>query len=225
VRANWNHGTVDTFAFIIHPIDPKRDVSRKFPCLGVFERAADRFLLHFFPPVYISEIEGITSQATGKEIKGWFIACPYTPRRMMELPERRSIGRSSRPVVWLKTGCRHPGFGRIHFRCWRCRDYNCKCSGCAGHHRRFLYRLDGGGRHPGSGPGDGDPAEHGDCRGGGATGAIGQVCAELLADDVERLYLIGRRQEALEELRDRLGSAQEPNWSSAQRWMSWQRRS
>jgi len=38
----------------------------------------------------------------------------------------------------------------------------------------------------------------------GATGAIGQVCAELLAEDVERLYLIGRRQDALEELRDRL---------------------
>lgn len=38
----------------------------------------------------------------------------------------------------------------------------------------------------------------------GATGTIGQVCAELLADDVERLYLIGRRQEALEDLRARL---------------------
>jgi predicted amino acid dehydrogenase len=38
----------------------------------------------------------------------------------------------------------------------------------------------------------------------GATGAIGQVCAELLAEDVERLYLIGRRREALEELRIRL---------------------
>ena len=38
----------------------------------------------------------------------------------------------------------------------------------------------------------------------GATGAIGQVCAELLAEDVERLYLIGRRWEALEGLRDRL---------------------
>ncbi len=38
----------------------------------------------------------------------------------------------------------------------------------------------------------------------GATGAIGQVCAELLAEDVERLYLIGRRQDKLEELRDRL---------------------
>ena len=38
----------------------------------------------------------------------------------------------------------------------------------------------------------------------GATGTIGQVCADLLADDVERLYLIGRRQDKLEELRDRL---------------------
>jgi predicted amino acid dehydrogenase len=38
----------------------------------------------------------------------------------------------------------------------------------------------------------------------GATGTIGQVCADLLADDVERLILIGRRQEKLEELRDRL---------------------
>ncbi|MBL8107859.1 MAG: hypothetical protein JNJ72_19990, partial [Anaerolineales bacterium] len=45
------------------------------------------FFSTFFPPVYVSEITGITSQATGKEIKGWFIACPYTPRRMMELPE------------------------------------------------------------------------------------------------------------------------------------------
>jgi predicted amino acid dehydrogenase len=38
----------------------------------------------------------------------------------------------------------------------------------------------------------------------GATGTIGQVCAELLADDVDRLYLIGRKEDALYELRDRL---------------------
>ena len=48
----------------------------------------------------------------------------------------------------------------------------------------------------------------------GATGAIGQVCAELLAEDVERLYLIGRRQDALEELRDRLQvQARASTWS------------
>ncbi|HEY58019.1 MAG TPA: shikimate dehydrogenase [Anaerolineae bacterium] len=80
---------MDTFAFIIHPIDPKRDVSRKFPLLGkvLTERQID-FFSTFFPPVYISEITGIVSQATGKEIKGWFVACPLTPRRMLELPER-----------------------------------------------------------------------------------------------------------------------------------------
>ena len=31
----------------------------------------------------------------------------------------------------------------------------------------------------------------------GATGSIGSVCAELLAEDVAELILIGRREEAL----------------------------
>ena len=34
----------------------------------------------------------------------------------------------------------------------------------------------------------------------GATGSIGRVCAELLANDVGELYLIGRRTDALEDL-------------------------
>jgi predicted amino acid dehydrogenase len=79
---------MDTFAFIIHPIDPKRDVSRKFPLLGKYLTVRQiNFFSTFFPPLYISEITGIRSQATGKEIRGWFLACPYTPARMLELPE------------------------------------------------------------------------------------------------------------------------------------------
>jgi predicted amino acid dehydrogenase len=38
----------------------------------------------------------------------------------------------------------------------------------------------------------------------GASGTIGRVCAELLAEDVARLYLIGRREEPLFELREQL---------------------
>ncbi len=34
----------------------------------------------------------------------------------------------------------------------------------------------------------------------GATGAIGRVCAEFLADDVAELILIGRREDALEDV-------------------------
>jgi predicted amino acid dehydrogenase len=38
----------------------------------------------------------------------------------------------------------------------------------------------------------------------GASGSIGSVCAELLADDVGELYLIARHQDALENLKQRL---------------------
>ena len=197
---------MDTFAFIIHPIDPKRDVSRKFPLLGqiLTERQID-FFSTFFPPLYISEIEGIKSETTDKEIKGWFIACPYTPRRMMELPEQtvyRKVIQTGRLAE--KLGAQILGLGAFT-----------SVVGDAG--VTIANALD-------------VPVTTGDSytvtvavnalreaaqvmdiplRGTsaavvGATGAIGQVCADLLADDVERLYLIGRRQEALEELRDRL---------------------
>ncbi|MBK9926107.1 MAG: shikimate dehydrogenase [Anaerolineales bacterium] len=197
---------MDTFAFIIHPIDPKRDVSRKFPLLGrVLNEKQIDFFSTFFPPVYISEIEGIRSEATGKEIKGWFIACPYTPRRMMELPEQavyRKIIQTGRLAE--KLGAQVLGLGAFT-----------SVVGDAG--VTIANALD-------------VPVTTGDSytvivaveaireaarimdiplRGAtaavvGATGTIGQVCADLLADDVERLYLIGRRQDALEELRDRL---------------------
>src|SRR5512144_3080372 len=197
---------MDSFAFIIHPIDPKRDVSRKFPLLGrmLNEKQID-FFSTFFPPVFISEIEGITSQATGKEVKGWFIACPYTPRRMMELPERtvyHKIVQTGRMAE--KLGAQILGLGAFT-----------SVVGDAG--VTIAKALD-------------VPVTTGDSYtvtvavdaireaacvmdiplGGataavvGATGAIGRVCAELLSEHVERLYLIGRRQEALEELRDRL---------------------
>src|SRR5512136_3009213 len=81
---------MDNFAFIIHPIDPKRDVERQYPLLGkVLPVSLINLLSGFWPPVYISHITGIQSAATGKEIEGWLVACPYTPQRMLTLPEHR----------------------------------------------------------------------------------------------------------------------------------------
>jgi len=197
---------VDTFAFIIHPIDPKRDVSRKFPLLGrvLNERQID-FFSTFFPPVYISEIEGITSEATGKEIKGWFIACPYTPRRMMELPERtvyRKIIQTGRLAE--KLGAQILGLGAftsvvgdagitianaLDVPVTTGDSYTVTVAVGAVRQAACAMEI---------------PLGRATAAVVGATGAIGQVCAELLADDVECLYLIARRQEALEELRDRL---------------------
>jgi len=77
---------VDSFAFVIHPIDPKRDVARKYPLLGkVLPEPAIHFASRFWPPVQISHITGAKSAATGKEIEGWLIAVPYTAQRMLAL--------------------------------------------------------------------------------------------------------------------------------------------
>ncbi len=196
---------MDTFAFIIHPIDPKRDVSRKYPLLGKFltERQIN-FFSTFFPPVFISEIEGITSETTGKQIKGWFVACPYTPQRMLELPEKtvyRKIIETGHLAERL--GADILGLGAFT-----------SVIGDAG--ITIAKSLD-------------VPVTTGDsytvslavesvekaadimdipisCATAavvGATGAIGKVCAELLADEVGELYLIGRRADALEALRER----------------------
>ena len=197
---------MDTFAFIIHPIDPKRDVSRKFPLLGrLLNEKQINFFSTFFPPVYISEITGITSQATGKEIKGWFIACPYTPKRMLELPEQtvyRKIIQTGRLAE--KLGAQILGLGAftsvvgdagvtianaLDVSVTTGDSYTVMVAVDAIREAAKVMDI---------------PLKTATAAVVGATGAIGQVCAELLADDVERLYLIGRRQDKLEELRDRL---------------------
>jgi predicted amino acid dehydrogenase len=47
--------------------------------------SAIHFLSQFFPPLYISHITGVRS-VIGTPAEGWFVACPFTPDRMMGLP-------------------------------------------------------------------------------------------------------------------------------------------
>ena len=197
---------MDTFAFIIHPIDPKRDVSRKFPLLGrvLNERQIDYFST-FFPPVYISEINGITSALTGKQVKGWFIAAPYTPSRMLELPEQsvyRKIIQTGRMAERL--GAQMLGLGAftsvigdagvtiahtLDVPVTTGDAYTIAVAVQAVREAACLMDIH---------LGDATAAVV------GASGAIGRVCAELLAEDVSRLYLVGRREDALVELRKQL---------------------
>ncbi len=79
---------MDRFAFIIHPIDPQKDVGRKYPLLGRLPPPVIHYFCRFFPPVRLSRITGIRSLETGKEIEGWLLACPLTPRRMQSVPVR-----------------------------------------------------------------------------------------------------------------------------------------
>jgi predicted amino acid dehydrogenase len=80
---------MDNFAFVIHPLDPKRDVARKYPLLAkVLPTPLIHFFSAFWPPVYLSRVTGVRSPASGKEIEGWVVACPLTARQTLRLPPR-----------------------------------------------------------------------------------------------------------------------------------------
>ena len=197
---------MDTFAFIIHPIDPKRDVSRKFPLLGKYLSVKQiNFFSTFFPPVYISEITGIRSLATGNEIRGWFVACPYTPARMLELPEKtvyRKIIETGQLAE--KLGARLLGLGaftsvvgdagitiakHLSIPVTTGDAYTVAVAVQAVREAARVMDIPLGGATAAVV---------------GATGAIGSVAAELIARDVAKLWLIGRRTSTLEAVRERL---------------------
>jgi len=195
----------DTFAFIIHPIQIKKDVQRKFPLLGkLLTEGQINYFSRFFPPVYLSEVKGIVSQETGRELRGWLIACPFTPPTMMSLP----VETVYRKIVACggmaeQLGARILGLGAYT-----------SVVGDAG--KTIADRL-------------ALPVTTGDSytvtiaveaiRAAavemgivmreavvavvGATGTIGKTCAELLASESADLRLIGRRQDALDALRER----------------------
>ncbi len=73
------------FAFIIHPIDAKRDVGRKYPIAKVLPERLIEWYIKRRDPIVVADVVGVRS-VTGEEARGWFIGCPLTPRQMMELP-------------------------------------------------------------------------------------------------------------------------------------------
>ncbi len=195
----------DTFAFIIHPIDPKKDVARKYPLLGkILTEGQINFFSRFFPPVYISEITGVRSEATGNELRGWFIAAPYTPATMMKLP----VEAVYRKIVACghmaeKLGAKLLGLGaytsvvgdagltiarRLDIPVTNGDAYTVYMAVEAV--REAARRMD-------------IALDEASAAVVGATGVIGGVCAEILAREVPDLTLVGRRVDALDAVRDR----------------------
>jgi predicted amino acid dehydrogenase len=80
------------FAFIIHPIDPKRDAARKYWFARYLPVSWVEWGLKRISARVLSEIEGVRS-ITGAETRGWFIGCGLTPKQMLELPTEFVYGK------------------------------------------------------------------------------------------------------------------------------------
>lgn len=197
---------MNTFAFIIHPIDPKRDVSRKFPFLGrTVPEPLIHYLSRFFPPIYLSEVEGIYSLNNGESTKGWLIACPLTAARMLELPERivykkiiqtgRLAERLGADILGLGAFTSVIGDGGLTIA----RELDIPVT--TGDALTIAVAVKAAVAAAGAMHIELSQATAAVV---GATGAIGQVCAELLADQVAELYLISRNQEKLDRLKNTL---------------------
>jgi len=197
---------VDTFAFIIHPIDPRRDIQRKYPLLG---RLANNWMIDqfapFFPPVYLSEVEGITSKLSGKTIKGWLIACPLTPQHFCRLPEERVY----RKIIQTghlaeKLGANILGLGaftsvvgdsgrtiaeKLEIPVTTGDSYTIAIAVEAIKEAAKLLNI---------------PINNSTAAVVGATGGIGKVCAEFLSYEAAELILISRHISKLEEMKQQL---------------------
>jgi len=75
---------VQNFAFMIHPMHAG-DVARKFKFAKFIPDRAIERAFGMLPSMKVSHITGIRS--SHEEAEGWFIACPLTTRLMMSLPQ------------------------------------------------------------------------------------------------------------------------------------------
>ncbi|MBN1992778.1 MAG: polysaccharide biosynthesis protein [Anaerolineae bacterium] len=193
---------MDNFAFIIHPVHPKRDVQRKYPLLGkLLPEPAIHYFSQFFPPVYISHITGITSAATGKEIEGWFIACPFTPKQMISLPPETvykkviATGKLAQKLGAKILGL--GGFTSVVGDAGITIAQHLEIPVTTGDSYTIATAVEAtlkAARRMNIDPAGATAAVV------GATGSIGRVCAQLLARRVPEVILIGRRLDALKQV-------------------------
>jgi len=96
--------SMDKFGFIVHPIDIKQ-LKRILAGLKIPAACFYRLLLKYCPPFMASKIKGVRSP-TGREIEGYFIACPLLPEQMVKLDENFVVKKIIQACrIAEKSGC------------------------------------------------------------------------------------------------------------------------
>ncbi|MBN1873421.1 MAG: shikimate dehydrogenase [Anaerolineae bacterium] len=194
------------FAFIIHPIDPKRDVARKYPLLGkILSEPLIHFLSRFWPPVQLSHVTGARSVATGQEIEGWLIAVPYTSQRMLALSPKEVY----RKIIAAGRLAEHLGADILGLGAYTsvvgdggvtvARELDIPVTSGDSYTAAISVHATRDAAHQ-----MGIDLRQVTLAVAGASGAIGGAVAQLLAPNVGRMMLIGRQQSRLEVMAEKI---------------------
>lgn len=192
------------FGFIIHPVSGARDVARKYPLLGLLPESIVEKLLKRMAPKPVSEITGVRS-LTGAEAHGWFVGCPLTPRQFLELPTDFVLAKIIRAArVAQGLGAKVVGLGAMTSVVGDAGvtiAENVDIAVTTGNSYTVWTAVEGARKAAelmGTDPAQAQVAVI------GATGSIGQVCVEIMAEESLAVTLIGRNEKRLAELASRV---------------------
>ncbi len=196
---------MERFAFLIHPISVRKDIARKYRFARYLPESWVEQMLKIIPPKTVSHITGIRSR-TGTEAEGWFVGCPLTPRQFLTLDERFVIAKITRAAnIAREEGAKIVGLGaytsiagdggvsvarQVDIAVTTGNSYTCYTAIEGARRGAALMGVD---------PAQARVAIV------GATGSIGRVCAQLIAEQgVGELVLLGRDVRRLNSITDEL---------------------
>ena len=191
---------MEKFAFIMHPLDAKRDISRKYPFVKLLPSSLVEWGLKFKGPMEISHITGVVSD-TGAEAEGWFVGCPLTPKQMLQLPiefvydKIIAAGRIAQELSARIVGL--GAFTSVVGDGGRTIAANLDIAVTTGNSYTVATALEGALK----------AAEMMEIKPSeavaavvGAAGSIGRTCSEILVDEVATLRLVGLATDPLDDL-------------------------
>lgn len=198
-----------TFAFLVHPMNME-DVAKKYRLAKKLSPRVVAGVLKRRRPFVLSEVSEITSQS-GATAKGWFVVVPLLPWQFYELDEDFVVGKILRACeVAEKQGAKIVGLGAFTKTVGAGGQTIAKRAGVpvtTGNTYTVYLALEGtrlGAELMGIRLDEARVAVI------GASGSIGRACADILAEEVGELYLVGRDLRRLAEVADEVSDGQAP---------------
>lgn len=182
---------MDKFGFLIHPLD-MRDVIRVEPKAAGKREAVVEKILEWMPPSKVSHITGIKS-STGAQCEGYFIAVPLMPSQFLTLDRKYVYSKIVQAgKIAEELGVKILGLGgftsvvgdagitvskQLSIPVTSGNSFTIATAIMATVRAAEILNID---------------LSNSTCAIVGATGSIGNVCAQILADKVKNMVLISR---------------------------------